>query len=268
MIQAGEEGGALGEVLDQLFRMISRTEKMKKQLTSAMAYPLFLLSFCMIVISCLLLFLIPSMGDLFTGRDLKWITRTVLGLSSWLDHHKGSISVLILFCIGLVVFTLRSRKAKKYFQKISLQVPVVKTIVTQASLVRFCRSLSLLLVSGIPLLQALGLSKKMMRNFLFEEVIAKIEERIAEGRRLSEELRGSSLIPPLVVRMLSLAEETGQNALMLANIAEIYDEELEKTLNRITILIQPIMLLILGFIVAIVDLSVLLPLTDVSSFTQ
>jgi len=267
MIKAGEESGALGEVLEQLYKMISRAEKIKKQLFSSLAYPLFLTTFCLIVVLCLLLFMIPSMKDLFEGRELKWITRTVLSLSRLLEQNAGLLFSLFLFFLGSLFFLFRIKSFQQFCQRISLKIPIINMILVRASLIRFCRSMSLLLTSGVPLLQALSLSKRVMRHFLFEELVSRAEKKVSEGKLLSEELKNSILIPPLVTRMLSLAEETGQSPIMLSNIAEIYEEELEKVLNRITTLIQPIMLLILGFIVAIVVLSVLLPLTDVSSFT-
>lgn len=116
------------------------------------------------------------------------------------------------------------------------------------------------------MIEALSLSRKVMRHLLFEQVIANAEERIVEGARFSEQLRKSPLMPGLFVRMVSIAEETGKMAPMLLSIAEIYDEDLERNLLQFTTYLQPVMLLIMGGIIGLVLLSVLLPLTDVSSF--
>ena len=124
----------------------------------------------------------------------------------------------------------------------------------------------MLLAGGVPLTHALPLSRKVIKNILLESVIEQAEKRIVEGEKLSSQLKLSPFIPSLLVRMLSIAEETGRMAPMLQNVAEIYDEELERSLAQLTTFLQPVLLMILGAVVGLVLLSVLLPLTDVSSF--
>lgn len=133
---------------------------------------------------------------------------------------------------------------------------------------RFSRVFSVLFYGGVPLLECMRLSKKVMKYPALEKVITEAEIKIAEGKRLSEEFAKSPLIPLLVVRMLSIAEESGRVAEMMGHLSSIYEENIERSLGRVTVLLQPVMLLLLGIIVAVILLSVLLPLTDVSSFIQ
>lgn len=146
-----------------------------------------------------------------------------------------------------------------------IKIPIIGKVIVQSVLVRFCRSLSVLLTQGVPLVRGLRLAKEVMNNPLFEKVVTDAEKGVVEGRRLSETFDKSSLIPPLVCRMLIIAESSGNAAPMLGNIATVYEEELNRTITTITTLLQPAMLVILGSLIALVVLSVMLPLTDVQS---
>lgn len=263
MVEAGEKTGSLPWVFEQLYQLIERRQKLKKQLMSAMAYPLFLGCFSFVVIIALLLFVIPSMRELFQGRDLHPLTRTVLALSGFVQNH-GILLLLILSLIGASIWYV-AKHGSFYWHKMLIKIPLLNTLITQASLIRFCRSASVLLFGGIPLVSALSIARKVMNNPPLEEVIARAETHIVEGQPLSQQLKASPLIPALVPRMLALAEETGKMAPILQNIADIYDQELERNLTHVTTFLQPAMLLLLGGVVGLVILSILLPLTDVSS---
>lgn len=265
MVQAGEKTGSLAWVFQQLHQLIERRQRLKKQMISAMAYPAFLGSFCFLVFIGLLLFVIPSMQELFEGRELHPLTQMVLGLSKFLQESFfvliASVTSIIL---GLIYFFKRPG-GRTFFQRILQKIPIMKTVLTQAALIRFCRSSSILIFGGVPLVNALTIARKVMKHALLEEAIEKAEKHIVEGKPLSQELKQSAHIPPLVTRMLSIAEETGKLPEMLQSLSDIYDQELERSLTHITTFLQPALLLILGGVVGLVILSILLPLTDVSS---
>ncbi len=266
MILAAEQSGSLALVLDQLSLLIARQQKLKKQLLSALMYPGFLGAFCLLVIFSLLFFVIPSMKDLFEGRALHPLTQAVLGVSNWVNQHTGALGCGILVFLFAIFFLWRKKQTRVLLEKISMKMPFFKTVIIQSALIRFCRSASMLLAGGVPLIHALALSRKVIKNALLESIIDQAEKRIAEGEKLSNQLKTSPFIPPLLVRMLAIAEETGRMAPMLQNVAEIYDEEVERSLAQLTTFLQPLLLMILGGVVGLVLLSILLPLTDVSSF--
>jgi len=266
MVTSAEQSGSLAQIFDQLSTLINKQQKLRKQLMSALIYPAFLGSFCCVVIFSLLLFVVPSMRDLFEGRPLHPITHIVLALSTFVNQAWPFLLFGVLLA-GVSAFTFfRNPQGRLFIERGLLKLPLIKTLIIQAALIRFCRSLAVLLQGGVPLITSLSLSRKVMKQALLEEVIEKAEKRIGEGKKLSDELKSSPLIPSLVTRMLSLAEETGKTVPMLQNIADIYDEEMETHLSQMTALLQPMILLILGGVVGLILLAVLLPLTDVSSF--
>jgi general secretion pathway protein F len=266
MVQVAEKSGNLAAVFDQLAQLIARQQKLKKQLSSAFAYPSFLSLFCFFVICGLIFFVVPSMKELFEGRDLHPITATILAISNWANAHVTSLIASLVTAISALFLTLRSQRGKFFLYEISLRLPLIKTLILHSALLRLFRCLAMLLAGGVPLLEALSLSRNVVKSPLIERSILEAENRVGQGEGLSAALTGAPLIPPLVLRMLSLAEETGKMADAFFSLAEIYDEEMEKHLAQLSTYLQPALLITLGCIVGLVVLSILLPLTDVSSF--
>jgi general secretion pathway protein F len=266
MIRSAEQSGTLYEAFDQLTMLISKQLKLKKQLTSALAYPAFLGSFCLLVIGALFFFVIPSMQELFEGRKLHPLTECVLGISTWLQNNS-LFFLLVLVVIGSGLFVLSKKTAfRRMGSKALLWIPFFNTIIIQAALVRFFRAMFMLLSGGVPLVDSLHHSQKTVQNELLEELVIETQKRVVEGKKLSFLFSTSPLVPSLVVRMFAIGEETGNMGFVMRNLAEIYEEELDKNLQQLTTFLQPAILLFLGAVVGLVVLSILLPLTDVSSF--
>ena len=265
LAEAGERTGALAWSFKQLYELTERRQRLKKKLISAMAYPAFLGAFCFLIVLGLLLFIIPSMSELFEGRALHPLTQIVLAMSRGLQK---SYLILILLLGSLVLsltYFFKRPQGRILFQQFLQKIPLMKTILNQAALIRFCRSASILLFGGVPLVTALSIASKVMKHALLEEAVEEAQKQITEGKLLSQELKKSNQIPSLVIRMLAIAEETGKMPEMLESLSDIYDQELERSLGYITTFLQPALLIILGGIVGLVVLSILLPLTDVSS---
>ncbi len=268
MVHAGEQSGSLPKVFEELRELLHKQQKLKKQLFSAAAYPMFLGGFCCVVFFALLLFVIPSMKALFDGRALHPITRIVFGASDFVRAYGIWLAFSFLSCLGAFIFGLRSAHFRVYLDKWVLKIPLVGDFMREAATIRFCRTASLLLQGGLPILQTLRLSRGVMKNIPLEAIIERAEQKVSEGKPLSQQLKDSTLISSIVPRMLAIAEETGKIGNMLQNISNICEENLEKKLQQFTALLQPVLLLVLGLIVGTVLLSILIPLTDVGSVLQ
>jgi general secretion pathway protein F/type IV pilus assembly protein PilC len=268
MVHAGEQTASLSTVFEELCGLLQRQQKLKKQLFSAAAYPLFLGSFCVLVFLALLLFVIPSMKNLFEGRALHPITRFVFGASDFVSAQGLFLAIGVVLFMTLIAVALRHPGFRQKLDAVILKLPFIGEFLREAATIRFCRTSSLLLSGGLPILQTLQLSRHVMKNRQLEEVIANAQQKVSEGKSLSQELKASPLIPSIVPRMLAIAEETGKTAFMLQNIANICEENLEKRLQQFTAFLQPALLLLLGLIVGLVLLSILIPMTDVGSALQ
>ena len=268
LIRAGEESGSLQQSFAELEKLIGREQALKKKLSSAMIYPAFLGVFCLTVISVLLFFLIPSMSELFEERQLHPMTEAVLALSHFLNAHSFLLFMTGAGTLLFFLFFLRHPRGQEKVKRAMLHVPIVKRLFTETIMARFCRVFSILFNGGVSMIECLRLAKKVMKHPSFEAIVTEAEKKILEGRRLSEEFQKSPLIPTLVVRMLSISEESGRVAEMMNHLSDIYEEDIERSLTRLTSFVQPVMLLFLGVVVAVILLAVLLPLTDVSSILQ
>lgn len=266
MVQVAEQTGNLAETFRNLAQLIERQHKLKKQLISATAYPALLGVFCIFLTIGLLFFVIPSMKELFEGRPLHPMTQIVLTISDWVNAH---VTGLIFGCVTLVgssIFFWKQKQGKERVYRLCIKLPMLKTLLIQSALVRLCRGLAMLLNAGVPLLEALNLVKTVIKNPLLEHSIADAEKKIVRGEPLSGSFRETAHIPPLVVRLVALSEETGKMQEAFSNLTVIYEEEVEKHLTQLTTFLQPILLITMGMIVGLVVLSILLPLTDMSSF--
>jgi general secretion pathway protein F len=267
MVSAGEAAGALGPILEKLSQLLVRQMRLKKQISTAMIYPAILGSFSLVVIGVLLGFVVPSLEGIFADRPLNGFTSFVMGVSQVFRAYWWLFIPLFIGTIATAVWKIRSPAGKIWIQKMSLKIPVIRTLAIQASTARFCRTMATLLNGGLSMIDALRISRGVMQNVVLEEEIKSAEAKIIEGHSLSKEMARSPYFPKMVSRMISVGEESGSTVTMLGKIAEMYEGELEKTLDRVMALAQPVILIFMGMVIGAVLLAVLLPLTDVSSFS-
>lgn len=266
MIENAERTGSLQAALEELSSLLSKQLFIRKQLVSALLYPSLLFGFCLFVLGALLFYVVPSLQELFEGRDLHPFTQIVFSISRFACHSKLMLfSILVAISGAISACFVLPRWKKAIFQKI-LKIPIFSSLFAKVALIRFFRSSSTLLRGSVPIVAAFAKAKTTMNHVVLEQVIEEAETSIAQGKPIHLCFTGNTLIPPLVPRMLSIAEKGGNLDLMMKQIAEIYEEDLERKLAHFSTVAQPLLLLFLGAIVGFVLLSVLLPLTDVSSF--
>lgn len=266
MIANAEKTGRLTESLRELADMMAKSMQFKKNLLAALLYPAILSGFCLIVLGSLLFYVVPSLRELFEGRDLHPFTNIVFAVSQFACSAKSSLAALFILLIASGCIALFSRTWKRKVQEWVMRLPKAKTLFAKIAFVRFSRALATLLEGGLPLVQALKQARMVMRHPGLENLIEEAETKILQGASLSTPFQNQPLVPPLVSRMLGIAEEGGKLPFICKQIAQIYEEELEKTMTHFANVAQPVLLLLLGAIIGFVLLSVLLPLTDVGHF--
>lgn len=267
MVAAGEAVGSLGPVLEKLAQLLHRQMKLKKQIVTAMIYPTILGGFSLLIIGLLLGFVVPSLEGIFAGRQLNSFTASVIAFSHFFRSYFWLYIPLIGGFGAWSIWKIRSPQGKLWIQRTLLKLPLFCKLAVQTSIARFCRTMSTLLQGGLSIIDSLRISRGVMHNVVLEKEIQNAEIKIIEGHSLSQQLGKSRYIPPLVSRMLGVGEESGTSAVMLSKIADMYEQELEKTLDRVMALSQPVILIVMGIVIGTVLLAILLPLTDVSSFS-
>lgn len=268
MIAAGESVGALGLMLERLNQLLSKQMKMKKEIVTAMIYPAILSIFSLLIIMVLLGFVVPSIEAIFQDRTLNSFTNFVLGLSYLVRSYWWVYLPLILGGIASIFFFIRTPKGKEEIQKFLMKIPFIKHLLINTAVARFSRTMATLQQGGLPLIESLKMARQVMYNVVLEKEIEKIENKIIEGSTLGYEITHSRIIPTIVGRMLSVGEDSGSLLTMFQKIAEIYEESLEKSLNRVVAMAQPAILIFMGGIIGMVMLAILLPLSDIVSLVN
>jgi general secretion pathway protein F/type IV pilus assembly protein PilC len=268
MISNAEKTGRLQEALEELSALLFKQAQVLKQLINALLYPALLFSFCLFVLGALLFYVVPSLQELFEGRDLHPFTNIVFSVSTFVRSAKfyllGSFTMASAFLVAVWMKPIWKRRAMQYI----LRIPLLNTLFSKVALIRFFRAASTLLDGGVPIVASFAEARSTMGHPILEGIIRNAEESISQGAPIYAQFSGHALIPPLVPRMLGIAEKGGNLDGMMRQIAEIYEEELERSLSYFSTVAQPVLLLFLGMIVGFVLLAVLLPLTDVSSFAS
>jgi general secretion pathway protein F len=267
MIAAGESAGALNEILERLTHLLGKQMKLKRQISTALIYPAILATFSLLIIIMLLGFVVPSIEGIFEGRNLNGFTKFVIDASHFFRYYWWMYVPVVVILIATIVYQVRSPKWRSWRERTFLKIPLVRTLVIQAAVARFCRTMGTMLQGGLPIINSLQISREVMHNVVLEEEIKKAEGKIIEGSSLSHELTRSKWFPLMVSRMLAVGEDSGTTTLMLNKIADMYEDELEKTLDQLMALAQPVILIFMGTIIGTVLMAILLPLTDVSSLS-
>jgi general secretion pathway protein F len=268
MVSNAEKTGRLTQALEELSHLLMKQQYVRKQVTSALLYPALLFGFCLFVLSALLFYVVPSLQELFDGRTLHPFTKIVFAVSSFACNSKMFLASCFIG-IGLAIssFWIFPKWKTGAFCWM-LRLPFLRQLFSKVALIRFFRATSTLLSGGVPIVTAFGEARQAVGHPLLEKIISSAEDAITQGEPIHKPFTGHSLIPPLVPRMLGIAEKGGNLDGMMRQIAEIYEEDLERALAHFATVAQPLLLMFLGVIVGFVLLSVLLPLTDVSSFAS
>jgi len=260
LIASGEAVGSLDKVFFRIKTLIEKELKIKQELVSALTYPIILTFFSIIVVSVLLLFVVPSVEDMFQGRSPTGITAFVFGAS----HLVRDYPFALLFSFSAIAgaaFIWR-----KHLKPLLFSTPLVGTLLTRGALGRFCRALGTLLEGGLPLTEALDLSAAVLNHPKLEEVVNKSKGKILEGQRLSYEWRRSGLFPSLILQLVAMGEETGNLGGAFIKGADLLDTEVEKRSQQLLSMLQPVILILLGGVIGLVMISILLPMSEMTQF--
>jgi general secretion pathway protein F len=265
MIRSAEKSGALLGALSELYDLLERSARLKKQLSSSLMYPAFLGVFCLVIVIALFFFIIPSMQDLFEGRALHPMTEVTLAISSFLKGHQTEITAT---CALGAFFIILSAKSQKITAKVFIaahKAPFIGRLLLEVALLRFFRAMHMLLSGGVSLYESLSLASESLGNPLLAKVAKDASASLLEGGKLSQAL-AVPILPGVVPRMVAIAEETAEMEKAMDHLAVVFQEDLDKDLQQLMTWLQPAVLLVLGIVVGFVILSILLPLTDVGSF--
>lgn len=262
MVEAGEKGGALGEIFARLAEYLEKMADIQRKIKGAMIYPIIVICVMIVAVAALLIFVIPTFADLYKGfgAQLPLLTRIIIGLS---DFVKGNILLILAIFIGIIAFLIgwyKTTSGKEVLDRIILRIPIIGPLVHKNSLARFARTLSTLLNSGVDLMEAMEITARTTGNRVVQHGIMRARNSIREGSTIARPLEQSRIFPPLVVQMVAIGEQSGNLDEMLAKVADFYDKEVDAAVEALTTALEPIIMVLLGGIVGTMVIAMYLPI--------
>ncbi len=267
MVKAGELGGVLELVLNRLAEFQEKAQKVANKVKAAMAYPVIVLIIAILIMWFLLVFIVPKFEQIFhdmlAGKPLPAMTQIVIGVSKAVQtNFLMIIGGVVALIVGYVVFS-RSEKGRSVLDRVKLRVPVLGDLLRKSAISRFSRTLGTLVTSGVPILQALNITKETAGNVVIAEAIMKVHDAVKEGESIVQPLEASGVFPPMVISMIDVGEETGQLPEMLLKVADVYDDEVDNAVVALTSMLEPLMIVFLALIVGSIVIALFMPLISI-----
>lgn len=274
MVKAGELGGVLELVLQRLAEYQEKANKLKNKIVSAMVYPVIVMFIAVAILVFLMLFIVPKFKDMFAemgDSELPLISKIVFGFSEFMLARPLVVpnAVFIFIAIGVVVFLFNmwgtTKGGRNAIDNLKLKLPIFGDIQRKSAVSRFSRTLGTLVTSGVPILQALNITRETAGNVVISAAIDKVYDAVKEGESIVTPLQATNVFPAMVISMVDVGEETGQLPEMLLKVADVYDDEVDNAVTALTSILEPIMIVILALVVGAVVFALFLPLIKVIS---
>ena len=271
MVEAGEAAGILDQVLDRVAFQIEKETAIKRRVKGAMIYPTMVLIFATLVLIGMLMFLVPVFVNIFAqlGGDLPTLTAWVVKFSDFLRNNW----YIVFPVLGGVIFGIRKFKrteqGRRLWDRIKLKIPMkIGQVVLKVTLARFSRTLSTLIAAGVDIIKALEITGQTSGNWVVEEALADVRARVHEGVPIATPLSENAVFPPMVSHMVKIGEETGELEKMLSKVADFYEDEVDASIQSLTSIIEPLMMIGVGLMVGVIIISMYLPMFKMLSLIK
>ncbi|HJT80373.1 MAG TPA: type II secretion system F family protein [Chthoniobacterales bacterium] len=272
MVKAGELGGVLEVVLTRLAEFQEKAAKIKNKVISAMVYPAIVMVMAVGIMAFLLIYIVPKFEgifhDMLGDKPLPGITRFVISVSKFVQEHWLILLGAIVAAVFGYTFLNRTAGGRSFFDRFKLRLPLFGDVIRKTAISRFSRTLGTLVTSGVPILQALNITRATAGNTVISSAIAQVHDSVKEGESIVQPLEASGAFPPMVISMIDVGEETGQLPEMLLKIADVYDDEVDNSVAALTSMLEPIMIVFLAVVVGTIVIALFMPLISIISGLQ
>ena len=267
MVKAGEAGGVLDTVLERLAVFMEKAQKIAGKVKSAMIYPIIIICVAMAIVSVLMVFVVPKFQEIFSGllkgQPLPALTQGLMNVSHFMrDHYLVAIGGVVAAWIAFKIFS-RTKFGRRIIDWVLIHIPIMGDLFLKAAIARFTRTFGTLLASGVPILQALIITRDTSGNVHVANAINVVHDRVKEGDNVAKPLESTHIFPGMVTSMIEVGEETGALPDMLTRIADTYDEEVDNAVAGLTSIIEPIMIVFMAVMVGTIVIALFLPLVSI-----
>ncbi len=267
LVRAGEEGGVLEVVLNRLAAYIETTVKLRGKVKGALFYPIAIVAVAIIVIAFIMVFVVPKMSAMFTqsGQQLPALTMMVIGVSNFFQHYWYIIIATMVAIPMSIKMYYDTDNGRKILDAIFIEIPVFGDLIKKSAIARFSRTLSTLLSSGVRIIDALEISSATTGNWMIEKALLETKDAVSRGKTLAEPLAKIPYFPNMVTQMISIGEQTGNIDAMLSKVADFYEDEVTNATDAMTSLLEPILMVVLGAIIAVIVIAMYLPIFNMAN---
>ena len=268
LVSAGESGGVLESLLDKLAVYKEKTQAIKKKVKTALTYPIAIIVVAIALIFIMMMFVLPAFKEVYAnmGAELPRLTQLVMSLSDlFVDYGWIMIILLIVSAFGLYKLHEKSPTFQKRIDALILRLPVFGTIVRKATIARWARTTSTLFAAGVPLVEVLDSVAGASGNILYEEATQDIRAKVTQGLSLTSSMQSTDMFPNMVIQMAAIGEESGSLDDMLNKAAEFYEDEVDNSVSRLSALMEPIIMVVLGSLIGILLIAMYLPLFNLGN---
>lgn len=267
LVQAGEEGGLLDESLERVAGLLEKQAALAGKIKSAMFYPSFVIFFAITVVVVFIAFILPKFKQVFEGMNIELpaLTKMMFNLGDYCQENWKLIVGVTFAVVAVLLWLLRSPVTKPFMDRLKLKLPVIKSLVFKSGMARASQTLASLVSAGVPILRGLEMAEEVAGNDVIRTGFADLQASAKSGLPLGEAARHAKVFPPLVCQMMRIGEETGHLDDMLERVAAWYDQELDEQIKAMTSLMEPIMIVFVGGIVAVIAMAIFGPITAAMS---
>ena len=270
MIKAGEVGGVLDDILNRMATLTEKEYELRQKVKSAMTYPGFVIGAAVVMAIFMLTFILPQFVGVFQqfGGELPFLTRILVALTEIFNRYWYIFLAVVVLLVFLFISYNRTKQGHKNIDRLKLKVPVFGNLILKTCINRFTRTLGTLIRSGVPIIQSLRVSAESVGNDVIAEAVMQAADRIKEGQSISTPLEESKVFPPMVTQMILVGEESGELETMLLNVAQFYDQEVDRAVEQLTSVIEPILMAVVAVGVGVMVIAMYLPIFSMVNLIQ
>ncbi|MDX2109336.1 MAG: type II secretion system F family protein [Verrucomicrobiota bacterium] len=269
MIRAGEAGGVLEKVLTRMAVFREKSDRMRKRVQAALIYPVVVITVALIIVLLLMCFVVPKFQAIYQSLPqlksvpLPVLTRLIIGVGHTVQTHFIAAIGLLGMAFFAIALLGRSERAANAWDKIVLRIPLFGELIAKVSIARFSRTLGILIASGVPLLDAIRITRNCVGNRVLAQALDTVHDRVRDGDTLTTPLEHTAVFPPMVLSMVQIGEETGRLPSMLERIADAYEEDVDRAVGVLTSIIEPLMIVLLAILVGTIVIALFLPIIGI-----
>ena len=270
MVKAGEVSGNLNEILEQLSSYLENLDDTRRKVKSAMNYPIFMILFLIGMLMVMLLVIIPKFSQVYSqlGAGLPAATRQMIDFSTWFGNNVGFLAFVTFTVIAIIWLISKTQRGGYALDSFILKIPVFGTLTEQSILNKFCKTFGILIGAGVPVLETTALLRKVVDNKVYERAIDNASDLIRDGYNISTALRRTEVFPSILLQLASTGEDTGELDDLLDRAADYYQKQVDALVERMTTLIEPLLILLVGAVIALMVVLTYLPVFHLGSALQ